>query len=122
MTAKRATTRSLLAFEVPSELCRRTEEVIEAIRKSADPQPHAQELIEVIIELTRTGLDSYFLLPLKRARVGSVNYGSAKLGVAAAGKSLPVLVRKVVGSVSSEQLLEIVDFLDQILVVEESSR
>ena len=122
MATKRVTSQSFLAFEVPPELGRRTEEVIETVRESADPQSHAGELIEVIIQLTRTGLDSYFLLPLKRARVGSVTYGSAKLGVAAAGKSLPVLVRRVLGSLSNEQLLEIVEFLNEIHIVRGSDR
>jgi hypothetical protein len=109
-------TRDLLAFSLPPGLQERTEAVIEEVRRSPDPRSHRAELIEVILELTRTGLQSYFLLPLERAGVDSVAYGTAKLGVTAAGRTLPTLVRRVVASLSEEQLRTIVDFLDESLV------
>jgi hypothetical protein len=108
-------TRDLLAFSVPPELRERAEAVIEEIRRSSDPRSHRSELIEVIVELTRAGLQSYFLLPLERAAVDSVAYGTAKLGVTAAGRTLPTLVRRVVATLSEEQLRTIVDFLDESL-------
>ena len=108
--------RAYLAFEVPPELRLRTRRVIDAVRESDEPKTQADELIEVVVELTRTGLHSYFLLPLERAGVGSMTFGSAKLGVSAAGRSLPILVRRVLGSLSTKQLVEIVDYLDETLI------
>jgi len=108
--------REHLAFHVPRALCRRTEAVIEAIRADTTPGAHAGELIEVIIELTHTGLHSYFLSPLERADIGALAFGAAKIGVSTAGKSLPTLVRRVVGKMTDEQLREVVDVLDEMLV------
>jgi hypothetical protein len=89
-------TRNLLAFSVPPGLQERTAAVIEEIRHSPDPGSYRTELIEVILELTRTGLHSYFLLPLERAGVDSVALGTAKLGVTAARReSVPMALAAV---------------------------
>jgi len=108
--------REHLAFPVPPDLRERAEVIIEKVRGDRTPKAHADELIEIIVELTHTGLHSYFLAPLERVEVGTIALGTAKLGVAAAGKSLPTLVRRVLGKMSDEQLREIVEVLDEMMV------
>ena len=108
--------REHLAFPVPPELRKRAEAIIEKVRSDTTPKAHADELIEIIGELTHTGLHSYFLAPLERVEVGTLALGTAKLGVAAAGKSLPTLVRRVLGKMSDDQLREIVEVLDEMMV------
>ena len=81
--------RDHLAFPVPPELRDRTEAIIEKVRSDSTPRAHADELIEIIVELTHTGLQAYFLAPLERVGVGALAVGTAKVGVATAGKSLP---------------------------------
>ena len=109
-------TKSYLAFPVPEDLRSRTEDVIAAIRKSSAPKELSDDLAEVVVELTRTGLESYFIAPLKRAKVNAVALGSAKVTVATAGKSLPLLVRRVAGMLSGRQIIEIAEFLDESLL------
>jgi len=108
--------REHLAFPVPPDLRERAEAIIEKVRGDTTPKAHADELIEIIVELTHTGLHSYFLAPLERVEVGTLALGTAKLGVAAAGKSLPTLVRRVLGKMSDDQLREIVEVLDEMMV------
>ena len=105
-----------MAFPVPEELRLRAEEVIESIRSDSTPKAHADELIELIVELTHTGLGSYFLVPLERVEVGAITMGTAKVGVAAAGKSLPTLVRRVLSKMNDDQLRGIVEAMDEMLV------
>ena len=109
-------TREHLAFYVPPELRERAESIIEKVRCDSTPRAHAAELIELIVELTHTGLHSYFLAPLERVEAGSIALGTAKVGVAAAGKSLPTLVRRVLGKMDDKQLSEIVEILDEMLI------
>lgn len=105
-----------VAFEISAELRRRCEEAIAAVRAADEPREHLAELVEAVVELTDTGLDFYFLYPLERVGAGRVARGTAQVGVAAARRGLPTVVRRVVGSLSNGQVLELVDFIDEILV------
>ncbi len=106
------------AFAVPGELAARTEAVVAKLRADDDRKQHLPELVKVVLELTATGLHYYFLYPLELAKVGLVSRSAAKVGIAAAGKSIPVIVRRVIGSMSDDQLLEVAEFLDRMLVRE----
>lgn len=108
--------REHLAFPVPPELRKRAEAIIEKVREDSTPKAHLGELIEVIVELTHTGLHSYFLAPLERIEVGALSLGVAKVGVSAAGKSLPTLVRRVLARMTDEQLREVVEVLDEMMI------
>ncbi len=104
------------AFVVPPELAARIEAVVGKLRADDDRKQHLPELIKAVLELTETGLHYYFLYPLELAKVGLVSRSAAKVGIAAAGKSIPIMVRKIVGSMSDAQLLEIVEFMDGLLI------
>ncbi len=106
------------AFAVPPELAARTAAVVEKLRADDDRKQHLPELVKVVLELTETGLHYYFLYPLELAKVGLISRSAAKVGIAAAGKGIPVIVRRVVGSMSDDQLLAVADFLDRMMVHE----
>ena len=110
--------RAFFAFELSPELLARTEAIIDKLRSAEDRRARLQELIAVVLELTETGLDAYYLKPLELAEVGFASRSAAKVGVAAAGKGIPVIVRKVLGKMSDEQLLTVADFMDGILIRE----
>ena len=105
-----------VAFEISAELRRRCESVIAAVRAAEDPRDHVGELSDVVVEMTDTGLDFYFLHPLQLAEAGRVATGTAKVGLAAARRGIPAVIRRVVASLSDEQVLRIADFIDEILV------
>ncbi len=106
------------AFEVPPELAARIAAVVDKLRADDDRKQHLPELLKVVLGLTETGLHYYFLYPLELAKVGLVSRSAAKVGIAAAGKGIPVIVRRVVGSMSDDQLLAVADFIDRMLVRE----
>ncbi len=105
-----------LAFEISPELRERVEATIEAVRGDPGDRAGVGDLISTIQELTETGLEYYFLLPLELAEVGGVSRSTARVGVAAARQGMPHVIRRVVGSMSEQELLAIVDFLDGMLI------
>lgn len=109
-----------VAFSISPELGERVEAVIEKLRSDSIPKAHVGELVEVVLEMTEVGLEYYYLRPLEVAGVGMMLRSSAKLGIAAAGKSTPMIVRTVVGGMSNDQLLKIANFLDEILIRSEA--
>jgi hypothetical protein len=109
-----------VAFEVSPELRSRAEEIIEKIRSESDKRPHVPELIDVVMAMTDRGLHYYFLHPLEEAGVGIMTRKAVKLAIGTAGRTLPVVVRKTVGSLNDQQLLSIADFIDHILIREDA--
>ncbi len=107
-----------VAFSISAELRRRCEAVIDAIRQAEDPSDHLDELAEVVVDMTDCGLDFYFLHPLERAGAGRVAKTTTRVGLAAARRGLPAVIRRVMASFTDEQVLEIADFIDEILLRE----
>ncbi len=116
-----AEARSFLAFELRPELLAKTEAIIDKLRSADDRRAHAAELIEVVLELTRSGLDAYYFQPLELAAVGFTARSTAKAGIATGAKGISMIVRRVLGSMSNEQLLTVADFMDGILIQEAPS-
>lgn len=104
-----------LAFPVPPDLDARASELIEKVRIDSTPRAHADELAELIADLTHAGLTAYFLAPLERVGIGAVTYGSAKVAVGAAEAGLPALTRRVIAKMTDEQLREIAEVIDEML-------
>lgn len=108
-----------VAFEIPGELRQRAETVAHDLRSDPDKQQHVAELVDVVLAMTDRGLYYYFLHPLEEAGVGAMTRGAVDLALGAAGRTLPMVVRKTIRSLNEEQLLSIADFIDHILVREE---
>jgi len=113
--------RTFLAFEPPPELLAKTEAIIAKLRSTESRKAHAPELIEVVLELTRSGLDAYYFQPLELAEVGFASRSTAKAGIAAGAKGISMIVRRVLGSMTDEQLLTVADFMDSILIRSETT-
>ncbi len=108
--------RDLVAFEISPELRQRVEAALAELRAAPDPKTCVPELVGTVLEMTDVGLDYFYLRPLEEVEAGLVARSTAKIGIAAAGKSLPLIVRRVVGSLSKEQLLELADVIEGMLV------
>ena len=108
-----------VAFEIPGELRLRAERIVERLRSGPDKKQHAPELVEVVVEMTDRGFHYDFLHPLEEARVGAMTRKAVELAIGTAGRTLPMVIRKTVGSLSDEQLSSLANFLDHILIREE---
>jgi len=108
--------RDLVAFEISPELRQRIEAALAELRAAPDPKTCVPELVEAVLEMTAVGLDYFYLRPLEAIQAGLVLRSTAKVGIAAAGKGLPIIVRRVVGALSKEQLLVLADVIEGLLV------
>ena len=105
-----------IGFRISPELAARTESAVAGVRQDPADRDRVDELVEVVLEMTDVGLDYYYLEPLRRARVGAMATGAAKLGLATAERSIPPIVRRVLTGLDAEQILEIAEFIDDLLV------
>jgi len=111
-----ATGQTLMAFALDDELRDRVLALVEEVRAADHPKARSRELAATISELTQAGLHYYFLRPLQDAEVGFFHLNTARIGLASAGKSLPLVVRNVMKSLTDEQLLSIAESIADMLV------
>lgn len=104
---KGAVRRPFLRFYHPAPLRQRTLAVLDGLESSGDPRQHAEALAEVVVELTRCGLDTYFIQSLKRSKAGFIVEQSAALGLGGAVKVIAAVIRNVIGGMGAPQLLSV---------------
>ena len=122
MPAKRTQPVTRLSFPLSEELRQQTVETLAKLRESSDRRKHIPLLSNLISDLTETGLEYYFVHSLKQAGVGLIGVSTAKLGIASTSKGIPVVMNKVVGLMSDNQLLAVADFIEEALIEEPRTR
>lgn len=122
MPAKRTETVTRLSFPLSEELRQQTLETLAKLRESSDRRQHLPLLGDLISDLTEAGLEYYFVHSLEKAGVGVIGVSTAKLGIASTSKGIPVVITKVVGLMSDDQLLAVADFIEEALTEEPRSR
>ena len=67
------------------------------------------------MELTDSGMEYYFLRPLKLAKVGFFTEQSANLGMAATTRILGSVIRNIIGRMDHPQLLSVCSYVRQLM-------
>lgn len=96
-----------LRFHHSADLRKRTLAVLEALEGAEDPAEHRDELAEIVVELTHSGLDAYFMAPLKLAKAGFMVQQSANLGMAGAKQVMGSVIRNIIGRMEAPQLVSV---------------
>jgi hypothetical protein len=104
-----------LRFHYPVELQARTLEVLEALETAEDATRHRGALSDVVLELTETGLDWYFVKAVQDAKVGFMAEQSTKLGLSSIRRVMGPVVRRVIGGMDADQLLSVGRHIRQLM-------
>ena len=96
-----------LRFYHSEELRKETLAVLGALEKARDATAHRGALADVVVELTGSGLDFYFMRPLKLAKAGFILENSAKLGMTGVQQVMASVIRQIIGRMESPQLLSV---------------
>jgi hypothetical protein len=107
--AKRASAshEPFLRFYHSSRLRAETLAVLRTFEEARDSTQHHEALSDVVVALTESGMEYYFLRPLKLAKVGFVVEQSARLGMKGALRVQASIVRNIIGRMDGPQLLAI---------------
>lgn len=122
-TVKRATkkavepiARPFLRFHHSHELRVKTLEVLVAVENAEKATAHSAELTELVLELTDSGLDQYFLQSLKATKANFVVQQSAALGLVGVQKVMGTVIRNILGRMDDRQLLVVCGSIRQFMV------
>jgi hypothetical protein len=99
--------RPFLRFYHSQELRVRTLAVLLAVESADEATAYSGDLSELVLELTNSGLDQYFLQPLKATKVSFVVQQSAALGMSGVHKVMGTVIRNVLGRMDDRQLLSV---------------
>ena len=104
-----------LHFCYSAELHAKTIHLLDTLESAEDPTHHSDALGELVVELTDTGMDYYFLKPLQLVQVGFVVQQSANFGMAGAVRIIASVIRNIIGRMDRDQLLAICGYLRQLM-------
>jgi hypothetical protein len=110
-----AASQPFLRFYHSENLRAKTLETLSAVEAAEDTTRHRDALANVIVELSDSGMDYFFMRPLKLAKVGFVTEQSANLGMAGAKTVLGSVVRTIVGRMDKPQLLSVCRYMRELM-------
>ena len=108
-TAKTPEPRSkpFLRFYHSASLRKQTLAVLGAIEQAENATEYSDDLADIIVELLDSGMDYYFMQPLKLAKAGFIVEQSANLGMAATEQVMGSVVRNIIAMMDTPQLLSV---------------
>jgi hypothetical protein len=103
-----------LRFYHSKPLRAKTLAVLSSVEHAKDLQ-HRDELSDLVVELTNSGMDYYFLRPLKLAKAGFFVEQSAKVGMAATTRVLASVICSIIGRMEKPQLLTVCSYIRHLM-------
>lgn len=104
-----------LRFYHSQSLRAKTLAVLTTLEKAKDRTQHRDALANIIVELTDSGMDYYFLRPLRLAKAGFFTEQSANLGMSATTAVLASVIRSMIGHMDGPQLLTVCSYIRQLM-------
>jgi hypothetical protein len=107
--------RPFLRFYHSESLRAKTLAVLTALEKAKDSTKYRDALADVVVQLTDSGMEYYFLRPLMLAKAGFFVEQSANLGMSATTGVLASVIRNIIGGMDSPQLLTVCSYIRQLM-------
>lgn len=105
-----------LRFYHSKGLRQKTLSVLRALEQAQDATEHRDALADVIVELMNSGMDYYFMKPLKLAKAGFIVQQSANLGLAGVRQVMGSVIRNIIGRMDSPQLRSVCGSIRQLML------
>ena len=105
-----------LRFYHSDGLRKKTLSVLGTLEEAQDPATHRDALADIVVELMNSGLDYYFMKPLKLAKAGFIVQQSANLGLAGAQQVMGSVIRNIIGRMDGPQLLSVCGSIRQLML------
>lgn len=105
-----------LRFYHSEALRHKTLAVLVLLEESDDPTDHGGELADMVIELMNSGMDYFFMQPLKESKAGFIVQQSANLGLAGAQQVIGSVIRKIIQRMDDAQLISVCGSIRRLMV------
>ena len=105
-----------LRFYHSKALRKNTLSLLDTLEQAQDATVHRDALANVIVELTNSGMDWYFMKPLKLAKAGFIVQQSAAIGLAGVQQVMGSVIRSIIGRMDRPQLLSVCGSIRQFMI------
>lgn len=105
-----------LRFYHSAALRTKTLSVLAALEQARDPTKNSDDLANLVVELLNSGMDYYFMKPLKQAKAGFIIEQSASLGLVSVQQVMASVIRQVIGRMGAPQLLSVCGSIRELML------
>ena len=105
-----------LRFYHSDELRAKTLHVLATVEQAQDATRYRGAVAELVMELTDSGLDYYFMRPLNLAKVNFVLNRSAHMGMGSVKRVMSPVIRNIIGHMDERQLLGVCAYIRELMV------
>jgi hypothetical protein len=81
--------------------------VLGTLEEAQDATAHRDAVADIVLELASSGMDYYFMKPLKLAKAGFIVEQSASIGMAGIQQVMGSVIRNVIRRMEGPQLLSV---------------
>jgi len=110
-----SSSKPFLRFYHSEALRKKTLSVLIALESAQDAAGHRDALADLVVELTNSGMDYYFMQPLKTTKAGFIVQQSASLGMAGAMQVMGSVIRSIIGRMDKSQVLSVSGSIRQLM-------
>ena len=111
-----SSSKPFLRFYHSDALRKKTLLVLSTIERAQDATAHRDVVADIVVELTNSGFDYYFMKPLKLAKTGFIVEQSANIGMAGAQQVMGSVIRNIIRRMESHQLLSVCGSIRQLML------
>ena len=104
-----------LRFYHSDALRAKTLALLNTLEAAKDSTAHRDALGNIVVELTESGLDYYFMRSLKLAKAGFLIEQTANLGLGTAKRVFAPVIRNIIGRLDHPQLLSVCVSIRQLM-------
>ena len=108
--------KTFLLCPIPEHIKHNSREVTRLIRSQPRDRSVPARALQTIHEITDASLNYYFVRPMDMMKLGTFSRGLVKMGVSAGLGVLNTFGKKLLTSLSPEQLIVMADVIDNIVV------
>jgi hypothetical protein len=105
-----------LRFYHSEELREKTLSVLTTLEQAQDATEQRDALADVVVELTHSGMDYYFMKPLQLTKPSFIVQQSASLGLAGVKRVFGSVIRNIIGRMDNTQLLSVSGSIRQLML------
>jgi hypothetical protein len=106
-----------LGFPIPAELEAKILTLLDNMKKAEDKTKYANELYSIVQELSHVGLDYFFVMPLKTAKIGMLKMKSVEMALSMGKQGIFSVAKGILKSMNNEQLEVIINLFENSLTV-----
>lgn len=107
--------KSHIAAPISEDLISRATALRQRIENEGPSRERIDELYHLVMDMTESGLDFFFLEPLRRLGAGTMMMGMASVGISSTLKGTRMVIHRVLKKMDDHHVVTVLDFIDEVV-------